>query len=256
MEQDTLEEKQHIQEAEYDVPVHWQLGHADALRYRRLSSVIANRAASFVREQGTEKMYLVDLGCGDGAATYQLWHSLHKAGLDVIAHGYDYSEQAIRWALEKTAGLPGTSGSLQFSVGAAENSSYEPSLDRPVIVVMREVIEHLTEEQIDDTLASVRKTFPGASLILTTPSTNSPTDPKHLRHYTTQMLRDTVERNHFQAHEVNGFGFRPRALYPPLVWLKTRLNRRPFLWRFTLPLWSVFPPSWSMTLFATGKAQG
>lgn len=252
MQQEDLEEKLRLQEAEYKVPTHWQLGRADDLRYRRLSQLLARKMTKILRDAGSGKVRVIDVGCGDGAGTYQLWESLRAAGFDTIVDGHDYSERAIAWSREKTAPL--ADETLRFTVGPAEDTSYDPEDGRTVIVLLREVIEHLTEEQIDAAFGVLREHFANPYLLLTTPTVNSPVEPKHLRHYTADTVRDTLERNSFTVIEVNGFGFRPKSLFKPLVWLKTKLNRRKLLWRLTAPLWRAYPVSLSMTVYGIGRA--
>jgi len=242
-----LEEKLRLQEAEYKIPTHWQLGRVDDLRYRRLSLLLARKMTKILRDVGSAKVRVIDVGCGDGAGTYQLWEALRAAGFDVVVDGHDYSERAIAWSREKTAPL--ADETLRFTVGPAEETTYDPEDGRTVIVLLREVIEHLTEEQIDAALTVLRNHFANPYLFLTTPSVNSPVEPKHLRHYTADTVRRTLERNEFSTIEVNGFGFRPKLLFRPLVWLKTKLNRRTGLWRLTAPLWRAYPPGLSMTIY-------
>jgi SAM-dependent methyltransferase len=252
MQQEDLEEKLRLQEAEYKVPTHWQLGRADDLRYRRLSQLLARKMTKILRDAGSQKVRVIDVGCGDGAGTYQLWESLRAAGFDVVVDGHDYSERAITWSKQKTEPL--ADETLRFTVGPAEETVYDAEDGRTVIVLLREVIEHLTEEQIDGAFSVLKNHFANPYLLVTTPSVNSPVEPKHLRHYTADTVRNTLERNDFKAIEVNGFGFRPKALFRPLVWLKTGFNRRKGLWRLTAPLWRAYPPGLSMTLYGIGKA--
>ncbi len=252
MQQEDLEEKLRLQEAEYKIPTHWQLGRADDLRYRRLSQLLARKMTKILRDQGSQKVRVIDVGCGDGAGTYQLWDSLRASGFDVIVDGHDYSERAIEWSKKQTEAL--ADKTLRFTVGPAEDTIYDPEDGRTVIVLLREVIEHLTEEQIDGALTVLKNHFATPYLLLTTPTLNSPVEPKHLRHYTAETVRNTLERNNFDVIEVNGFGFRPKLLFRPLVWLKTKLNRRKGLWRLTGPLWRAYPTGLSMTVYGIASA--
>ncbi len=252
MDPEDLAHKQQLQETEYAVPIHWQMGRVDTERYGKLSALIARKIAAILQREGNRKVRVIDVGCGDGAGSYQLWKALRDQGFDVRVEGYDYSERAIDWAKKQTTAL--ADGTLSFNVGAAEESTYEPENDRTVIVLLREVIEHLTDAQIDGAFAALKSHFANPYLLLTTPSVNSPLDPKHLRHYTVAMLTATFERNGFAVREINGFGFRPRALYKPLVWLKTKLNYRPAVAWVASPMWAAYPPGLAMTLFGIGSA--
>jgi 2-polyprenyl-3-methyl-5-hydroxy-6-metoxy-1,4-benzoquinol methylase len=252
MQQEDLEEKLRLQEAEYRKPTHWQLGRADNMRYRHLSHLLARKITKILRDEGSQKVHIIDIGCGDGAGTFQLWEALRAAGYDTVVDGHDYSERAIAWSKEKTGPL--ADETLRFHIGAAEDAVYDTEDGRTVVILLREVIEHLTEQQIDDTLAVAKRHFSNPYLLLTTPSLNSPVESKHLRHYTAKTLRTTLERNDFKVIEINGFGFRPKMLFHLLVSLKTKLNRRKRLWRLTGPLWRACPPGVAMTLYGIGKA--
>lgn len=245
-----LNEKQALQEAEYEVPIHWNLPRAEGLKYRCLSRLIASLIASIPEVRKTGGVTFIDLGCGDGASTTQVTGALREKGIDVRAHGYDYSERAIALAVEKTAGMEDPPA---FSVQPVETMEAIPEETGPIVVLMREVVEHLTEEQIDSTLEKLKDLCPRFHLLVTTPSDNSPVEPKHYRHYSREHLTATLTRNRLNPSRVTGFSFRPRFLFPLLVRLKSGLNRRPFFWRFTRPLWRMYPPGWSQTLVAVAR---
>lgn len=243
-------QKQALQEAEYEVPIHWGLSRAEGLKYRCLSNRLGALIAAIPEVGASAKVTFIDLGCGDGASTTQVVEAIRRFGIEVFAHGYDYSERAIAIAIKKTADVENPPS---FSVQPVETMTSLPTRNGPVVVLMREVLEHLTEEQIDAALGKLKELYPGFHLIATTPSDNSPVEPKHYRHYSTEMLTATLARSDMSPIRVMGFSFRPRALFAPLSRLKSGLNRRPFFWRLTRPLWSMYPPQWSQTLVALTK---
>ena len=90
---------------------------------------------------------------------------------------------------------------------------------------MREVLEHLPEDEIDRILGAFRTRIPKAELVVSVPSNNSPIEKKHFRHYTAETLAQTLERNGYGCAVVTGYGFRPRALFRPLRFAKKILNK-------------------------------
>jgi 2-polyprenyl-3-methyl-5-hydroxy-6-metoxy-1,4-benzoquinol methylase len=245
-----MNEKQALQEAEYEVPIHWGLVRAEGLKYRCLSNRLGALVAAIPEVAAAKRVTFLDLGCGDGASTTQVVQAIRKRGIDVFAHGYDYSERAIALAVEKTSAMDNPPS---FSVQPVETMTTVPTQNGPVVVLMREVLEHLTNEQIDAAFSKLKKLYPGFHLIATTPSDNSPVEPKHYRHYSKEILTSTLARNDMSPIRVMGFSFRPRALFAPLSRFKSGLNRRPFFWRLTRPLWAMYPPQWSQTLVALTK---
>lgn len=245
-----LNEKQALQEAEYDVPIHWELIRGEGQKYRCLSKRIAALVAAIPEVADACRVTFVDLGCGDGASTTQVVQAIRARGIEVFAHGYDYSERAIALAIEKTASMENPPA---FSVQPVETMTALPTQNGPVVVLMREVLEHLTDGQIDDALGKLKELYPEFHLIATTPSENSPVEPKHYRHYSREMLYATLERNAMAPIRIMGFSFRPRLLFPLLCRMKEGLDRRPFFWRFTRPLWNMCPPRWAQTLVAVTK---
>lgn len=245
-----LNEKQALQEAEYDNPIHWNLIRAEGLKYRCLSRLIASLIASVPEVKKEGRVTLVDLGCGDGASTCLVTEAVRAKGIEIEAHGFDYSDRAIKIALEKSKEMENPPA---FSVQIVETMTSVPEGSGHVVVLMREVLEHLTDEQIDDTLGKLRDLYPSFHLLATTPSDNSPCEPKHYRHYSEDYLASTLERNQMTDAKIRGFSFRPEFLFPLLSRMKSGLNRRPFFWRFTRPLWCTCPPSWAQTLVALSR---
>lgn len=244
-------DKLHLQEMEYEVPAHWRLGKVDGDRYQALSRVLAETICQIPPVAELKKVYVLDLGCGDGAGTWQMFNHLKDRGIEVRMHGSDYSETAIKWAREMTKDYK--TDCLEFKVASAEGSEQIALEGYPLIVVMREVIEHLTEDQFADVVKGLNKLYDSGHLIVTTPTVNSPTDAKHYRHYDGDLINKWLADNRLARESVFGFGFRPRILFSFLVRLKSALNRRPGLWQLMTPLWRKVPLSIAQTVVAVGS---
>jgi 2-polyprenyl-3-methyl-5-hydroxy-6-metoxy-1,4-benzoquinol methylase len=248
---DIAEEKRQLQEFEYNQPVHWKLGLVDDLKYRRLSAYLAHLMNRMQPVRNARKVLFVDVGCGDGASTFQIWSTLKQAGLEVRTRGLDYSEQAVHWANVMTQDQ--RDETLEFVTARSDSSGMPDAEGWPVVLLMREVVEHLLEEEIDATLQKFIQIYGSGHVVITTPSTNSPTDEKHFRHYTAESLSAALTRNGMVPVMLGGFGFRPRFLYGPLVKLKSALSRRKFWWRLTAPLWVPCSAAVAMTMVAVAS---
>jgi xanthine/CO dehydrogenase XdhC/CoxF family maturation factor len=174
---------------------------------------------------------------------------LQDRGVAATVYGVDVEESAIKWANELTR--EERSLALEFRVGDI-GSGVDLISDKPgvVVVLMREVIEHLPEGDIDEILRHAREAVPRAKVMISVPSVNSPTEEKHFRHYTESSLRETLDRNGYRTVALTGFGFRPAALYWFLKRTKALLNRRPRFWWLLNPLWRAVKPEWAITLVA------
>lgn len=250
-EQSPDEVKLELQEFEYFQPVHWRLGHVENDRYNRLSKLIAQSIANLPAVARSRKAHVLDIGCGDGAGTWQVSQLLERFGIDALSLGTDYSERAIDWARRMTSSA--NPARLQFVVARAEKADLELSGDRPVVVVMREVIEHLTESQFSDAIKRLRTDFASGVLLMTTPTVNSPTEAKHYRHYDVALIRHWIQSNGLEVEQIFGFGFRPKILCSSLALLKSKLNSRPFLSCLMAPLWRRVPTRWAQTLVAVAS---
>ena len=244
--------KQEIQAAQYRTAYHWGAGKVvDSHRYERITAWMV---AQITHHSCGSKLHVLDFGCGDGRATFLVWEALRAAGLWCRVTGLDISADAIHWARERTREL--ADESLQFSVGRMEDGldRLNATPDQPFIV-LREVIEHLPDDQIDQALQAIAAQCPSATLCASVPSTNSPVANRHFRHYDVYGLRSTFERNGFACEPILGFGLRPRPLYRPLRKLKSKLNRTRWLWRGFNWLWRPCPPGLAMTLLAVATPQ-
>ena len=242
-------DKQRIQAAQYQAAYHWDARKpVEHHRYEQMTQMLVGEITGRMREPAVR---VLDFGCGDGRSTYGVWSALRQAGHACRVIGVDVSHEAIEWARERTR--EAADETLEFSTGKVEDGLARlEAADGQPFVVMREVIEHLPEEDIDHAFQAIATRLPSVTLVVSVPSSNSPVEEKHFRHYDAESLRATFERNPFACEPVAGFGFRPRALYRPLRKLKSRLNRTRGLWRGFNWLWRPVRPSLAMTLVATG----
>lgn len=240
-----------IQESEYSAPVHW--GDSSHLveedRYRRMTEYLCQLVSSAADPNG---IAVCDIGCGDGRTTVLMYEWLTAHRIPHIVVGVDYSAQAIAWARRKAA--EHGHKAVVFGVGngteAVRLFATKRARGMPALFLLREVIEHMPDDVIDATLQAIRANDPAAAVLVTTPSTNSPVDKKHLRHYTPQALDATMTRNGYPAPRLTGFGFRPKAWYRTLTVAKSLLNRTPVLWRAMSVCWRRVNPSRAITLIA------
>ncbi len=251
--EDPYSDKQAIQAAQYRTAYHWSRNkRVEAERYARMTRLIADLAIEAGHVPGKGRVNVLDFGCGDGRGAFLFWSDLRNRGLDVRLVGVDIAEEAVDWAKRMTADF--ADDSLQFCHGTIKDGLAVLGGDGvPTIVVMREVIEHWPEAEIDRVLSLLRQSRPYCTLLVSVPSTNSPTEKKHFRHYTAERLRETLERNGFETQLVTGFGFRPAPLYRSLRRLKSVLNRIPVFWRLLNPTWRIISPRWAITVLASAR---
>lgn len=246
-----------IQESQYADSYHWNDRKlVERARYARLTEVIADTVERTAKRHGRTAVSICDFGCGDGKSTVALKQLLERTGLETEVVGVDVSPKAIEWARLKSAEV--MANPPTFIVGTITDglNALTPSKNHAALfVVMREVIEHLPEYVIDNVLNETAAFSSTTTVLVTTPSTNSPVEPKHLRHYTTATLQQTFERNSFSSPDIRGFGYRPRGLFRPLKRLKATLNGVPLLWRIMNPAWRIVSPNRAITLVAVGEPE-
>lgn len=248
-----VQDKHAIQQAQYVSAYHWDdRKRVEARRYLRMTETLVARVAAMAADKNKRALSLIDFGCGDGRSSFLVWRMLRERGIATRLLGVDITEEAIEWAKTKTAHL--ADEGLDFKNVSLETVLDEAGPHRQAdAVIMREVIEHLREEEIDQVFGLIRARLPECGVVITVPSTNSPVDAKHYRHYTPDHLRRTLERNGFTCGEVSGFGFRPAPLYGLLRWLKAKLNKKPLIWRLMNWMWRPMPPALAITLLAVGR---
>jgi SAM-dependent methyltransferase len=211
-----------LQTARYREAYHWSADkRVEYQRYVRMTRMLADLIAGVSDVAARGGATILDFGCGDGRGSFLLWQDLRDRGLMVHLVGIDIAAEAIRWAERKTAGL--TDGSLRFLAGTLEDGlAVLDERELTPIVVMRELIEHLPDDEIDRLLSRLRQYRPDCTLLVTVPSSNSPVEEKHFRHYTPSRL-------------------------------KIILNNAPVFWRLMNACWNMVPPRWAITLVALAR---
>ena len=235
----TLTDKQALQEGEYRLPYHWLSKRTVRVQYQRTSHLIAGRVRSHLGSGGL----VLDAGCGDGRGTADLRELLAEP--DFVLCGVDYSQRAILHAKAMTYG-----SGLRFEVadltGPLDGLRGSQAFD---CVLLREVLEHLTEEDLTAALSCAHQVLcDGGLIVVTVPSANLPVSAKHYRHYTPRLLRDTLTSHGFSMLEVTGFGYAP--LYSERL---MRLGQQPKVWRVFNPLWREVDPDNACDLLAVGR---
>jgi 2-polyprenyl-3-methyl-5-hydroxy-6-metoxy-1,4-benzoquinol methylase len=240
--------KQKIQNSQYKEPYHWlSKKRVDSFRYQKLTQLIVKLICEIDTVNKSQNISICDFGCGDGRSAYLIWDSLNNDGIKSNIIGVDISEDAIEWARKMTRDL-NTTG-LDFIVGDIKTALLRlQETAGPIIIIMREVIEHLQETEIDKLISQIKDNAESGHIIVTTPSVNSPVEKKHIRHYSVQTLNNTMTRNGLKVTKILGFGFRPRLLYYPLMNLKRIFNTLPFVWRIMNRTWKVVSPDMAITL--------
>ena len=140
---------------------------------------------------------LLDVGCGDG----RLEHMLR--GVVPIMKGIDLSERAIAFA---RAFNP----DIEF-----EPIDISAIKDKYAAITLIEVLEHVPDSDLTRLVQNVAPCLEQEGfLLVTVPTTNLPLNRKHYRHYTLELLTDTlaptfrIER-HWWVYQL---GFKTRIL--------------------------------------------
>lgn len=204
-----------FQEQQYRLPYHWFLGKTGKIVYNSRHRLIMEMIG---RLPGPKKKIL-DLGCGDGKNAYEIKQSM---GSEVRMYGIDFSKQAIGFASL-------IAPEIAFSVQDGTDTGFAEAFFDLVVTI--EVIEHIPVEEVKVFLAEINRLLPiSGGLLITTPTTNRPTEPKHFQHFTEEKLRALLEAAGFSVMEVRGLG---RYLPSGLQKLYKYLIGLPMLGRLT-----------------------
>ena len=123
---------------------------------------------------------VLELGCGDG----RLIAELIKNGITNVT-GVDVDERAVLFAR-----------AFNYGSGAAIVAGDIRQLDSHGfrIAVAMEVLEHIPDNMLPEIVGAVWKRLaPGATFIVTVPTTNVPVTPAHFRHYDAKLLASHLE---------------------------------------------------------------
>ncbi len=130
---------------------------------------------------------VLDVGCGDGRLYSRLGLSLNTFQY----LGIDLDKQPIDLANAINPDGKFISGSIFELEGCYD------------YLTMVEVLEHISDEQVDDFLTTLKKNMHSDSkLIITVPSTLRKLHKKHYRHYDMDLLSEQLLRNGFEIVEM------------------------------------------------------
>lgn len=123
---------------------------------------------------------LLDVGCGEGRIIYELENRNFEAEM----FGIDISSRAIQFA-------NAFANKSNFKVYDIISNAYNLQVD---LVLSCEVIEHIEPNKISDYIENISKSLkPGGHLIITTPTTNVPVNPKHYQHFDSKKFEEILK---------------------------------------------------------------
>ncbi len=193
-----VEKKFELQEAEYRLPVHWLLRKHGLIGYMRKTELMAG----MVRASGLRGGKLLDVGCGDGRALFELSRLI---GPSFECLGIDFSPRAIAFARLMAPRI-----AFEVQDGASlgvESSSMS-------LVVAREVIEHVPPADVPAFLGEIYRVLePGGKVLITTPSERRKVLEKHFQHFSPAKLHAVVAAAGFRPEQIKGFGWWPPARF-------------------------------------------
>ena len=180
-----LDTKQEIQENMYTFPYHhipkYVNGNFSAIRaHRGAHQYIAsiNFLISKISELKFSK--LLDVGCDDGKFLNEISRKISSK----TYVGIDYSENAILFA-------KAMSPKIEFICG--DITCDKLNLEKFDIITLVETLEHIKPDLIPDVIKSLyRHLEQEGKIIITVPTTNVPTSPKHYQHFNLELLKETL----------------------------------------------------------------
>lgn len=180
-----LEQPQRRQEDQYQFPYHYLPKYQDG-RYKQVASLPWGYEylsyIDYVKSRVDELQFesLTDFGCGDG----RVLHDLQQRDPSKRYLGVDYSERAIALARALTPDIRFACCDIY-----SETDTVEPA-DLGIAI---ETLEHVPIQQVPLFLAGIhRRLKPGARLVLTVPTKNTPLNHKHYQHFDVQTLAKSL----------------------------------------------------------------
>ena len=209
-----LDERQKIQEEEYDFPYHYLLDFSETslAQYREYPGGIFYAATLLkilliMREIQFDSV--VDIGCGDGFFCRKLsvWFP------DKRIVGIDYSVQAV-----SLARLLNRDRNIEFLVEDITASGFDRRFD---VATSISVLEHIQPPLVYSFVKGMHSLLAsGGELVISVPSTGLPVEkiPKHYQHFTEESLSEILSE-FFEIVELNHIIRR----FDFMTWLITRL---------------------------------
>ena len=180
-----LENEQEIQENLYEFPYHhipkFVNGNFSATRtYRGSCHYVASMNFLISKVNEIEFTKLLDIGCGDGKFLYEI--SRNDPTKTYI--GIDFSEKAILLA-------KAMSPNVKFICG--DITQNELSLGTFNVITLIETLEHIKPDLIPNFVKTLYNYIEmNGKIIITVPSTNVVTSPKHYQHFDLKLLKKTL----------------------------------------------------------------
>lgn len=174
-------ELQDIQYRQYEFPYH-HIPHLDERgeghRIRTLKwgfeyLLYTNHIASMIGSFSPSSV--LDVGCGDGYLLGNLGNIPQRVGVDLNSHALSFAR----------AFFP----DVEFR--NCDVSEISENFD---VVCAIEVLEHVPDDAVSNFLQTITARLkPGGVLLISVPTKNMPLNPKHFRHYDTNLLRRQLE---------------------------------------------------------------
>lgn len=197
MTDNNIDELFDMQASQYDFPYHYipdgsPSSYEDLVQMRSLGwgaeyLSVLDKVASIVSNRSVKT--ILDAGCGDG----RLVGRLRRCGFQNSYHGVDLVKSAINFA---KAFNPGEN---------FECNSLEEISELFDCVTLIEVLEHIPNEEVSTFMKLIlKKLKPNAVLVLTVPSDTRPVNKKHFRHYSKDMVINTLETHGLEVEKIEG----------------------------------------------------
>jgi 2-polyprenyl-3-methyl-5-hydroxy-6-metoxy-1,4-benzoquinol methylase len=194
MKSTNMNSPEQIQENQYRFPYHYLTGVKDdvfGLHEYLPWGLVHFSYIDYVAQKvsALEQTSVLDAGCGDGRMIFEL----RKHSTRPTYTGIDISERAIGFA---RAFNPNATFKVHDILQTPVQGSYD-------LCVSIEVIEHIPPEQVDRYVEHIAGSLQAqGTLVLTTPTTNVRTHPKHYQHFTLNKLKEHLNR-YFEVEEVH-----------------------------------------------------
>ena len=189
-----MPDKEQIQESQYHFPYHY-LTYSENGKFTLSQFLQWGLVHASYTEWLTKKIIdmkpgsVMDAGCGDGRTLFELENAGFE-GKKML--GIDFSERAIHFA----------KGFTKTSRFTTHDISESPTDEKFELCVSFEVIEHIPPEKIDSYVKNISLSLEqGGKLLISTPTTNIPTNKKHYQHFTAEIL-ETYLKDYFEIEEI------------------------------------------------------
>lgn len=178
---------------------------------------------------------LTDVGCGEG----RIISDLEQTDLVTTYTGTDISKRAIQFARAFCS-------KSDFFVHDIIEQPLQETTD---MIISCEVIEHIQPEQVNIYIDNIWKSLkPGGKILITTPTTNVPTIPKHYQHFNAEKF-DSLLGEKFESIEYTYLN-----VVNKLTWILNRLiSNRLFMSNSTTLNRLVFSAYKKHLLYGTAK---